>query len=114
MNKAHDTGGLRGARRRIPAAALTVGSLVGGAAAMLTLSTGTAGAASTANLGVSQTFSGSTSSGKTIDTIKVTNAGPDTATNVIVLLYLKSSINGYGVFGNAGVCVASPAPAGYT
>jgi len=101
--------------RRLAASAITVTALAaGGGLAAFAFDAGSAGASSTANLAISQTISGSATSGSTVDTLKVSNAGPNTATNVIVQLYLKSATTGYTVFGNAGTCVVTPPPSGYT
>jgi hypothetical protein len=117
MDTIQNTGGLtRLARsRRVLASALTLSALAAGAGlAAFAVDAGSAGAAATANLGITQSISGSSTSGSTIDTVKVTNAGPSTATGVSALLYMKSSISSYVVHNSGGTCEVSPAPAGFT
>ena len=77
-------------RKRSARAVLSVTALalIGGACAFLSTG-GSAAAAGTADLSVSQKISGSLTSGQTVDTVSIHNAGPNTALNVNMDSLLK-------------------------
>jgi hypothetical protein len=92
--------------RSIFAAVLVLGALV----VTGLMQAGSAHAAGSANLSVSQAFSGSSTSGKTVDTITIHNAGPDTATNINYSKFLATTSNVVTVTSNVGVCEFMPPP----
>jgi hypothetical protein len=67
-------------------------------------------AAGTADLSVRQAFSGSSTSGKTVDTVTIHNAGPDTATNINYSKFLATTSSVVTVTSNVGVCEFMPPP----
>jgi hypothetical protein len=67
-------------------------------------------AAGGADLSIRQAFSGSSTSGKTIDTVTIHNAGPDTATNINYSKFLATTSSTVTVTSNAGVCEFMPPP----
>ncbi len=74
---------------------------------------GAASAAGTADLSVSQSISGSSVSGQTIDTVTVHNAGPTTADHVNITSLLKTASSTFGIHANFGSCELAPPPSGY-
>lgn len=101
--------GLWGYSRRhvrfVLVAALVLGALVAGL-----MRSGSARAVGSANLSVSQAFSGSSTSGKTVDTVTIHNAGPDTATNINYSKFLATTSSIVTVTSNVGVCEFMPPP----
>jgi len=67
-------------------------------------------AAGSANLSIRQAFSGSSTSGKTVDTVTIHNAGPDTATNINYSKFLATPSSVVTVTSNVGVCEFMPPP----
>lgn len=92
--------------RSVLAAALVLGALV----AMAFVRPGSTRAAGTADLSIRQAFSGSSSSGHTVDTITIHNAGPDSATNINYSKFLATTSSTYTVTSNKGVCEFMPPP----
>jgi len=71
---------------------------------------GAARAAGSADLSVKQVFSGSSTSGNTIDTVTIHNYGPDPATNINVSKFLATTSGTFSVLSNKGVCERMPPP----
>jgi hypothetical protein len=92
--------------RFVIVAAVGLGTLV----AVGLLGPGAAWAAGTADLSVKQVFSGSSTSGKTVDTVTIHNAGPDTATNINYSKFLATTSATVTVTSNVGVCEFMPPP----
>jgi hypothetical protein len=92
--------------RSILIAVLVLGALV----TVGLLGPGAARAAGSADLSVRQAFSGSSTSGKTVDTITIHNAGPDTASNITYSKFLATTSSGATVTSNVGSCVSMPPP----
>jgi len=67
-------------------------------------------AAGSADLSVRQSFSGSSTSGKTVDTVRIHNGGPDTATNINYSKFLTTTSTFVTVTSNVGVCEFMPPP----
>ena len=101
--------------RRSLAAATSVAALVlGSTAAVLALTGGTASASpSTVDLSLTQRISGSSTSGQTVDTVTIHNAGPSTANHVNVTMLQKSTTNFILTSANRGTCETEPPPTGY-
>ncbi|MCW2495534.1 hypothetical protein, partial [Jatrophihabitans sp.] len=102
------------ARRRLTGLAAAA-ALVGAAcASAVFIGSGTASAASTADISVSQHISGGTASGSTVDTVTVHNAGAATANSIEAVYLLKSASHGYTVRSStSAACQIIPAPPGY-
>jgi hypothetical protein len=67
-------------------------------------------AAGSADLSVRQAFSGSSTSGRTVDTVTIHNAGPDAAANINYSKFLATTSSTVTVTSNAGVCEFMPPP----
>lgn len=67
-------------------------------------------AAGSADLSVRQAFSGSSTSGKTVDTVTIHNAGPDSATHINYSKFLATTSGVVTVTSNVGVCEFMPPP----
>jgi hypothetical protein len=96
------------ARRHVRS--ILVAVLVLGALVPVLLQSGSARAAGSADLSVKQAFSGSSTSGKTVDTITIHNFGPDTATNINYSKFLATTSSVVTVTSNVGVCEFMPPP----
>jgi hypothetical protein len=101
-------------RRRSLITVMSASALViaGGAATLLATST-TATAASSADLSLVQTISGSSTSGETVDTIRVHNAGSATANHINISVFTKSTSNFILTASHSGTCETGPPPPGY-
>jgi hypothetical protein len=101
--------------RRFLAAATSVAALVLGSTAALLVVTGGSAAASPAavDLSVTQRISGSSTTGQTVDTLTIHNAGPSTANHVNLTMLLKSTSNFILTSTNHGTCETEPPPSGY-
>lgn len=87
--------------------------IAGGAVALV--ASGSATAASSADLSIRQRFSGGATSGATLDTVRIHNAGPSTASNISLVMLIKAKITNLGISSSGGgVCELEPAPPGYT
>jgi hypothetical protein len=79
------------------------------------LASGTAAAAGSADLSIRQTFSGGSTSGATLDTVRIHNGGSSTANNVNLAMFIKTTSAHLGISSSGGgVCELEPAPPGYT
>lgn len=99
------------ARRRAIPLLVTALLLAGGAVAASIALTAPASAAGSADLSITQKFSGSATSGRTVDTVTLHNAGPDTATNINYSKFLATASGTVTVTSNVGVCEFMPPPA---
>jgi Domain of unknown function DUF11 len=108
----HRTGRFR-RRQRLLGGSLVAVLVVGFSLATQLVSGGSASAAASANLSITQKFSGSSTSGSTIDTVTIHNAGTDAASNLNLSMYLKTTSSNRAVGSNAGTCELAPAPAGF-
>jgi hypothetical protein len=73
-----------------------------------------ASAVATANLAVSQSFSGGTTSGETVDTVTIKNLGTATASNINLTILIKTaSTTTYVSAHNGGTSELSPPPTGF-
>jgi hypothetical protein len=100
---------MNGLMTRALASLIVVGGVV------VVLGSGAAFAVSSADLSISQRFSGSSTSGSTIDTVRIHNAGPSTAANVSLVMFIKTTSTSLGIASSGGgVCEVEPAPPGYT
>ena len=97
-------------RSRVPMTAASVASSSALVASSIFWRPSAAHAAGSANLSVRQAFSGSSTSGKTVDTVTIHNAGPDTATNINYSKFLATASNVFTVTSNVGVCELMPPP----
>jgi Domain of unknown function DUF11 len=104
---------VRTTRKRALVTALAVATLVLAGSGGAVLVAGSASAGSTADLAMSQSISGSSTSGHTVDTVTIHNKGSASASNVNLVTLLKSTSSHWSGFGSAGVCEAFKAPSGY-
>ena len=74
------------------------------------LGPGSAQAAGSADLTIRQAFSGSSTSGKTVDKVTIHNNGPDSATNINYSKFLATTSSVVTVTSNVGVCEFLPPP----
>jgi len=96
--------------------ACVVAALVAGSAGgVALLSSGDAVAAGSADLSISQRFSGTSTSGSTLDTVRIHNAGTATASNVNLSMFIKTASTTLNIASSgSGVCELAPAPPGFT
>jgi hypothetical protein len=104
---------VRTTRKRVLVTAVAVATLVLAGSGGAALVAGSASAGSTADLAVSQSISGSSTSGSVVDTVTIHNKGSASASNVNLVALLKSTSHHWSAFGSVGVCEAFTAPSGY-
>jgi hypothetical protein len=101
---------LFGRPRRLARYLLVVALVLSAIVASILWRPSAAHAAGSADLSVRQAFSGSSTSGKTVDTVTIHNAGPDTATNINYSKFLATTSSAVTVTSNVGVCEFMPPP----
>jgi hypothetical protein len=87
--------------------------VIAGGAAILLATSAPAAAASSADVSLVQTISGGSTSGATVDTIRVHNAGSATANNTNISVLTKSTSNFILTSSHSGVCETAQPPSGY-
>jgi hypothetical protein len=103
-----------GTRRRLVGVVCAATAVAASCAGLLVATTGTATAATTADISVSQRIAGASASGSTLDVVTVHNAGSATANSIEAVYLMKSSVRSYSVRSSTSTpCQIEPAPPGY-
>jgi hypothetical protein len=103
----------RNAFRTIPARSAVAVVALFGTVGLFLAGAGDANAAGSADLSVTQTITGSATSGHTGDTIAIHNAGPNDASTVSVVMLITTKSNSFSLFESGASCEFLPPPDGY-